>query len=132
MNQRDEFRKVFFNAWRKYKQQLPVEPLEAQLIEIISLHPEYHTLLEQPENTPIEEESNPFLHMSLHLALREQIATNRPVGIKTLYHALGERFGDNHMAEHQMMEQLADTLWQAQQSGVMPDEKMYLEKLMRL
>ena len=112
---------------------MPVEPLESQLIEIILLHPEYHALLNEPENLQADQftETNPFLHMSLHLALREQVSTNRPKGILEIYQAVCSQFQDVHLAEHHMMECLANILWQAQQSGQMPDEQVYLELLKR-
>ncbi|MDR3476895.1 MAG: DUF1841 family protein [Gammaproteobacteria bacterium] len=132
--ERDELRKVFFEAWRKYQLRSPIEPLESQLINIILLHPEYHALLSQPDNLQVENfnETNPFLHMSLHLAIREQVATNRPPGIQQIHQHLCEQFNDVHNAEHHMMECLADILWHAQQSGKMPDEQVYLERLKKL
>ena len=132
--EREEMRKVFFEAWRKHGLQLPVEPLEGQLIDIMLLHPEYHSLLTQPENFQAEDfpEANPFLHMSLHLAIREQVGTNRPLGIKEIHHKLTHKFQDLHAEEHHMMDCLADVLWQAQQSGKVPDERVYLEKLLSL
>jgi hypothetical protein len=132
--ERDELRKVFFESWRKHQSRLPIEPLEAQLIDIILMHPEYHDLLNQPENVAIENfnETNPFLHMSLHLAIREQVATNRPQGIQLIYEKLCEKYSDVHIAEHHILECLADMLWQAQQNDKMPDEKIYLERLKQL
>lgn len=132
-NNRDEMRLVFFNAWRKHLQHLPVEPLEAQLIEIILLHPEYHTLLSDPENQHQDyDETNPFLHLSLHLAIREQVGTDRPAGIKKIYQDLCVKQQNILHVEHMMMNCLADILWQAQQSGNMPDEAVYLVQLKNL
>jgi hypothetical protein len=70
--------------------------------------------------------------MSLHLAIREQVATNRPQGIQLIYEKLCEKYSDVHIAEHHILECLADMLWQAQQNGKMPDEKIYLERLKQL
>jgi hypothetical protein len=133
-NDRNELRQVFFSAWRKHQQRLPMEPLEAQLIEIILLHPEYQPILDDPENFKAENfaEENPFLHLSLHLAIREQVSTNRPAGIKKFYATLCEKTKNVLLAEHQMMDCLADILWQAQQKGTMPEEEMYLEALKTL
>ncbi len=129
---RDQLRKVFFDAWQKYKQHLPIEPLEAQLIEIMLLHPEYHSVLDQPDNFHLHDfaESNPFLHMSLHLAIREQVNTNRPAGIQAIYQQHCVKSQDAHIAEHIMMDCLAEVLWQAQQDGKMPDEENYLRLLL--
>jgi hypothetical protein len=133
-NDRDSLRQVFFNAWHKHLQKLPVEQLEAQLIEIMLLHPEYHSILENPESFKAENfgGENPFLHLSLHQALREQISTNRPAGIKNIFTSLCHKTGDVLMAEHRMIDCLADVLWQAQQQNIMPDEEVYLEVLRKL
>jgi hypothetical protein len=126
---RDDYRKVFFEAWRKHKEKQVLEPLEGQLVEIILMHPEYHTLLNDPQNNQSKsfDEENPFLHLSLHLGIREQVSTNRPAGIKQIYQALLEKYRDVLTVEHKMMEHLAKTLWDAQKNGQMPDESIYLE-----
>lgn len=131
---RDQLRNVFFECWRKYQERLPLEPVESQLLDVILLHPEYHNVLSDPDNFRAHDfgEANPFLHMSLHLALREQVNTNRPVGIEIIHHKLVVKYQDLHVAEHHMIECLANVLWQAQQDGKMPDEKNYLMNLKRL
>jgi hypothetical protein len=133
-NDRNQLRKVFFDAWHKHNEQLPIEALDAQLIDIILLHPEYHPILSNPEKFQTEDfrEENPFLHMSLHLAIREQINTNRPAGIKEIFTALCHKLTDALLAEHLMMECLGQALWQAQHNKMMPDEQNYLEKLRKL
>lgn len=133
-NDRDDYRKVFFDAWRKHKENQLLEPVEAQLVAIMTLHPEYHAILEDPQNNQNKDfdASNPFLHMSLHLGIREQVSTNRPTGIQDIHKKLSEKYQDVHIAEHKMMEYLAKTLWDAQQSGKMPDEMAYLEGLKKL
>jgi hypothetical protein len=97
-------------------------------------HPEYHAVLDHPEQFKAEDfqEGNPFLHMSLHLAIREQINTNRPAGIASVYQTLSQQSGDALMAEHKMMECLGQFLWEAQQNQAMPDEQVYLEALRKL
>lgn len=132
--ERDECRKVFFESWYKYNNKLLLEPLEAKLIEIILLHPEYHPLLNDPKNIQFNDfvEHNPFLHMSLHLALHEQITTNRPNGIKQIYSTICSKLNDYHSAEHKMIDCLAQLLWDAQQMGRMPDESEYLQNLQKL
>lgn len=133
-SERDELRKMYFTAWEKHLKKLPVEPLEAQIIAIILQHPEYHAFLENPDKHQAQDfiEGNPFLHLGLHLALREQISTNRPFGIKDIYHDLMQKYADNLLVEHRMMECLERVLWEAQRSGVMPDEGGYLESLQKL
>lgn len=131
---RNEYRKMFFDTWSKHKGNQVLEPVQAQLVAIILAHPEYHPILDDPTNNHAKDfdDSNPFLHMSLHLGIREQVATNRPEGIKDVYHHLCEKYQDVHKAEHHMMEYLAKVLWDAQQSGKMPDEAVYLEGLKKL
>jgi hypothetical protein len=134
---RDQMRRMYLEAWRKFSSKAPLEPLEAQLAAVIAEHPEYVTWLEAgdqalgAEFTPEGGQQNPFLHMGLHLAIREQIATNRPAGIAEVHQKLSARLGV-HDAEHAMLEPLAETLWEAQRQGRMPDEQVYLERLRKL
>jgi hypothetical protein len=134
---RDELRRRYVNAWRRHREGLPLEPLDAQIADLIALHPEYHALLESPEGaahdfTVEQGRSNPFLHMGLHLAIREQVATRRPPGIELVHQQLSRALGDVHAAEHRMIEVLAETLWEAQRAGHAPDEQRYLERLRHL
>lgn len=135
---RDELRRVYIEAWRKHRERLPMEPLEAQVADVIALHPEYQAALEQPDEvverdyTPEGEQSNPFLHMGLHLAVRDQIATDRPAGIRRAYEALARRMGSEHDAEHRIIECLAEALWEAQRAQRLPDEQAYLERVKSL
>jgi hypothetical protein len=135
---RDQMRRMYRDAWRKFSAREPLQPLEAQLAAVISEHPEYLPWLESGEQAlhaefpPEAGRENPFLHMGLHLAIREQVATNRPAGIADIHRELSKRLGDAHAAEHAMLERLAETLWEAQRSGVAPDEHRYLERLRSL
>jgi uncharacterized protein DUF1841 len=135
---RDQLRRMYLEAWRKFSARAPLEPLEAQLAAVIAEHPEYVPWLEGGDAalgadfTPEGGRENPFLHMGLHLAIREQVATNRPAGIAEVHQKLSERLGSPHEAEHAMLEPLAETLWDAQRQGRMPDEQVYLERLRRL
>jgi hypothetical protein len=135
---RDELRRVYVEAWRKHREGLPMEPLEAQVADIVVLHPEYQAVLEDPDNavdrdyTPEGGQANPFLHMSLHLAVRDQIATDRPPGIRAAFQALAARIGSAHDAEHRIIECLAEALWEAQRAGRAPDEQAYLRRVQKL
>lgn len=135
---RDELRRFYVEVWRKYRQQEKLQPLEAMIAEVIALHSEYHALLDDEQKAVTEEfsidsgQGNPFMHMGMHLGLREQISTDRPAGIRTIHTALTKRTGDLHAAEHMMMECLGQAMWEAQQSGVAPNEENYLECLRRL
>lgn len=133
---RGELRRMYQDAWRKRLDGTPSSPLETQIADIVALHPEYHdavtaTDLEQ-DFTPAGGKTNPFLHMGLHLGIREQVATNRPAGIATVQQTLATRLGDAHDAEHRMIDCLAETLWEAQSSKQAPDEEKYLERLRQL
>ena len=135
---RDGLRRHYLEAWRKYRAGTPLEPLEHQLASVIEQHAEYHALLEDEaaalgrDYTPESGQSNPFLHLGLHLAIREQVATDRPPGIAAVHRELVRRLGDRHEAEHLMMERLGEALWLSQRSGRPPDEAAYLESLRRL
>lgn len=131
---RGEMRKVFFNAWSKHQQHLPLEALEVEIINVITLHPEYRPLLEQPERYQDHDfhDNNPFLHLSLHLAIREQIQMDRPKGIQKIFHAATNKWGDVHTVEHKIMDCLAQFIWEGQQSGITPDENKYLDYLNRI
>jgi hypothetical protein len=137
-NNRDAYRQTFFLAWQKHLKKLPLEPLETALVKIILLHPEYHSLIEQPATYQQQEfntEENPFFHLSLHLALQEQINTNRPAGIQALYQHLisqTERYDHPHQIEHEMMHCLAQMMWKMQQTGLMISEEEYLAALKKL
>jgi len=134
---REELRRRYVAAWQRQREGLPLEPLDAQIADVIALHPEYHALLEGPdaltrEFTVQAGGVNPFLHMSLHLGLREQLATGRPAGIGDVYARLARRLSSAHEAEHRMVDVLGETLWESQRFGRAPDEQAYLEKLRRL
>ena len=135
---RNQLRSMFFNAWNKHKNSMIMEPLEATIAKIIELHPEYHSLLEDEANnldrdyTPEMGQTNPFLHMAMHISIQEQLSTQRPAGINELYQSMLKRFKDPHETEHQMMECLGQMLWQAQSENKMPDENDYLGCLNQL
>jgi hypothetical protein len=135
---RDQLRRVYLEAWRKRREGLPIEPLEAQVADVIALHPEYHAALERGDDaldrdyTPESGQSNPFLHMGLHLAVRDQIATDRPAGIRKAFQSVAARLGSEHEAEHRIIECLAEAMWEAQRSGRPADEAAYLQRVLRL
>lgn len=134
--QRDALRRMYLEAWQRYQEGLPLTPLQAQVADVVALHPEYHALL-TPEAldrdwTPEQGQTNPFLHMGMHLALREQVSTDRPQGIRDVHTLLTRREDSTHEAEHRMMEPLGAALWDAQRQGVAPDEQRYLAALRSL
>lgn len=136
-NDRNELRRTFFDCWKARKQQQPLDAMQQIIANIVELHPEYHGLLEnetalERDYLPEQGETNPFLHMSMHVALHEQISTDRPAGIKLVYQKLSLQHGSAHDAEHAMMDCLGEALWQAQRNNAMPDEQAYLDCLRKL
>ena len=131
---REQVREMFFATWRKYRAGEPLAGIETLALEVIVQHPEYHSLLSQPERyreKDYTDESNPFLHMSLHLALAEQRSIDQPPGIAARLQALVERHGDRHEATHQAIECLAEVMWRAQRDRLPPDTQAYLSCLDR-
>jgi hypothetical protein len=129
---REQAREMFFGAWRKYRAGEPLAGIEALALEVILLHPEYHEALGHPERSRDKDyfdESNPFLHMSLHVALEEQLSIDQPPGIARRFQALLSKFQDRHEALHQALECLAETVWQAQRGRASPDAAAYLDCL---
>jgi hypothetical protein len=130
---REQLRQSYAEAWCKQLARLPLTPLESMIADVIAVHPEYQALVAdakaarsfEPGADPGAE--NPFLHMGLHMAVREQASIDRPPGIRELRRTLETRLGNPHRAEHALMEALAETLMEAQRSGHPPDEMHYLE-----
>ena len=134
---RRDLRRAWVEAWSKSRAGQPLEPQERLLAEVVAEHPEYHAALEsadalEHEYPPEAGRTNPFLHMALHMAIREQLTTDRPPGARDLYAKLLPRFADAHRLEHAFMECLAETIWDAQRTGTVPDEARYLDRLRRI
>lgn len=131
---REQVRQFFCAVWRKHSERLPLAGAEITAADIVARHPEYHTLLSQPEAaveqewTPENGQMNPFLHLSLHLAIIEQISIDQPPGIRMAFHALRARL-DEHDAEHIVLECLGETLWRAQREGKALDGAAYLSAI---
>ena len=137
-NDRNSLRQYYIDAWKKAQNNQPLEPLEKIIVDTISQHPEYQSVLIDSDTAlgreylPEMGATNPFMHMGMHIAIHEQLGTNRPDGIREVYGKVVKQCGDPHKAEHHMMECLAEMMWQAQRSGTAPDEKEYLRKLKKL
>lgn len=134
---RRALRQVYFRAWCKHQAAEPLEAAEQRIVDIVQRHPEYHALLSQPEAAadrdwlPESGESNPFLHMGMHIAIEEQLAIDQPPGIRLHYAHLCRHHGDEHAAQHRMMECLGEMLWQAGRDQRPPDLQFYLDCLKR-
>ncbi|HKU85609.1 MAG TPA: DUF1841 family protein [Casimicrobiaceae bacterium] len=134
---RDEARRFLTEAWRKYRAGEPLSALEQTAAQLVAMHPEYHAIVEAPERhldrdyRPEQGELNPFLHLSLHLAVAEQLAIDQPPGIVAQYERLRAARGDAHAALHAVLECLGEVVWQAQRHGGTPDARLYLDCLAR-
>ncbi len=131
---RNQLRQMYKTAWEKSLQKQSMSALEIQIADVIREHPEYHNFVTQLEQDFLPElgQTNPFLHMGLHLGLREQISTNRPAGISEIYQQLIQQFASPHEAEHRMIDCLAEAMWSSQQNNLPPDEARYLNCLKQL
>jgi len=131
---RDQARAFFIESWRKQRTNESMQPMEQLVADIVQSHPEYQALLEAPDAgdrdfTPEDGTINPFLHLSLHLAIEEQLAIDQPPGIKAAFEACVERRGNAHEARHDVLESLGETIWEAQRSGKPLDADAYLERV---
>ena len=132
---REQLRSAYRDVWRKWRVRLPLQPLEMQIADVIREHPQYHDLLQADASRKQEFEpdgENPFLHLGLHLALREQIGTDRPAGIAVIHRQLISLSQSAHLAEHRMMDVLAGVLAEFQHGRQPSPEARYLERLRRL
>ena len=125
---RKKQREFLANSWQKYTSNKPLEPLEEQLVSIIKIHPEYHNLIGNidSEYFPEQGEANPFLHINLHLALRDQLSLNQPKGVKEVHQKLIKQYKDQHIAEHLMMECIAKMIYLSQKNNTTIDQESYL------
>lgn len=133
---RNELRQMYADAWRKFRRAEILSPLEGQIAQVVEDHPEYQAIISgedlDAEFTPEGGRTNPYLHMGLHLAIRDQVGTDRPAGIRDIFQQLVAKTGDPLEAEHRMLDCLAETLWEAQSRNAEADEQTYLERLRSL
>lgn len=132
-----EVRQFFCETYRKSQEGLILTPIETIAARWIEQHPEYHDLLSQLDKAlnadfSVEKgQTNPFLHLSMHLSITEQISINQPVGIRDAFMTLANRLGDEHMAQHEIMDSLGEMLWQSQRTGTPPDGEVYIQNIQR-
>jgi len=134
---REEARRFLTDSWAKFRSQAPLTDLEQIAAGLIALHPEYHSVLEQPDRhtsrdfAPETGDVNPFLHLSLHLAAAEQLAIDQPPGICAEFARIRAARGDEHAALHAVVECLGEVVWHAQRHRTPPDGALYLACLKR-
>jgi hypothetical protein len=130
---RGEARAFLFDLWDKHAAGAPLTPLESMALAIVLEHPEYHAVLRQRERYqerdwhPEGGETNPFLHLQMHLAIEEQVSIDQPPGIRAAVARLEARRGSAHEARHDVMECLAEVIWNAQRHGAAFDNAAYVE-----
>lgn len=135
--ERDKMRQFYADVWRKARENESMDAMETRVARVIEMHPEYQAMLINKQHLgneyhPELGQTNPFLHMGLHLGLQEQVALDRPAGIQAVYQTLGAKLKDVHDTEHAMMDCLAESLWLSQRDNVLPDEAAYLVCLNQL
>lgn len=134
---RDEVRKFFLETWSKHQAARPLVGLETTAVDVLAIHPEYHALLDSGDNVLNREfrvedgDVNPFLHLSLHLAIEEQLSIDQPKGLAETFNRIVSRRGDRHAALHVVLECLGETIWAAQRNNTPPDAEAYLECVRR-
>lgn len=135
---RTDIRDVFFNAWAKYNSGETLQGAECTIVHVALQHPEYHDVLSNRDKYSDRdyhvdgEETNPFLHMGMHVTIIEQISLDKPEGVRPRFGQLLHKIGHEHEVQHRMMECLGQWLWQAQQSNSPPSEQDYLDCLQRV
>jgi len=134
---RDEVRQFFCSAWQKRLTGGVLTPLEMTACAWMNLHPEYHPILINNEAishefTPEQGQTNPFLHLSMHLSISEQISIDQPPGIKLVAEQLSRKLDSEHEAHHQIMECLGHALWESQRNGQALDAIAYIESIRKL
>ena len=134
---RDQVREFFFALWAKSRAGMGLTALESIALALVMEHPEYQDVLANPERyrdrdwKPEGGETNPFLHLSLHLAIEEQVSIDQPPGIREAVGKLAAKHGSEHEARHAVMDCLAEIVWQAQRNGAPFDNAAYLDCLAR-
>jgi hypothetical protein len=132
---REQVRQFFFGVWAKYRASQVLAGAEQIALEAILAHPEYHPMLDDPgrylerDYPPELGETNPFLHLSMHLSIVEQISIDQPAGVRARYQQLLAQRGDVMQAQHEVMDCLGEMIWQSQRSGTTYDPLAYLQCL---
>ena len=132
-----DVRRFFCDAHSRQQQALPLTPMQALAAQWIAEHPEYHAELADVDAalaasyTVEAGRTNPFLHLSMHLTISEQVAIDQPRGIKQAFDLLAARLGSAHEAQHAAMECLGQMVWESQRSGLPPDGLAYLDCVRR-
>ena len=135
-SKRETYRQVFLDSWRAYQEGRPLEGVQTRIVAVILRHPEYHGLLADAQRglgqdfPPEQGRSNPYIHMSLHVALEEILALGEPAGIVDLFDSARRKLSENG-AEHLFVDCLGEMMWQAQRAGRAPEPTALLSCVRR-
>lgn len=133
----DDVRRFFCQVYVKQQTQSLLDPLEILAGEWVALHPEYHAVLADEASALKQQftgengDSNPFLHLSMHLSISEQCSIDQPRGIRQAVELLANKRNNLHEAHHEVMEALGTMLWESQRSGRPPDGQAYIDAVQR-
>jgi hypothetical protein len=134
---KEEVRRFFCDTWRKSVSGEVLTPLEAIARDWMLQHPEYEVELSDLDAALAADydaghgKSNPFLHLSLHLSVSEQISIDQPPGIREAFMGLAAKRGSEHEAHHEIMECLGEMLWTSQRNSLPPDGAAYVDCVIR-
>lgn len=132
-----DVRRFFCTAYARWRDGMPLEPMQAVAAVWIAEHPEVHPDLADEAAAldamySVEDgRTNPFLHLAMHLTIEEQCSIDQPTGIRQAVQLLAARRGSLHAAHHEVMECLGEMVWASQRSGLPPDGQAYLEAVRR-
>lgn len=132
-----DVRRFFCDAHRKRREGLPLTTMETLAADWTEQHPEYHAELDDVDAALAAVydvkagRTNPFLHLSMHLTISEQVSIDQPRGIKQAYDLLAAKRGSAHEAQHEVMECLGEMMWASQRSGQPPDGHKYIDCVRR-
>ena len=132
-----DVRRFFCETHARIRQGMPLDPMQAKAATWVDAHPEYHADLADLEAalaavyTVEDGRTNPFLHLSMHVSISEQVSIDQPQGIRQAFELLAARLGSAHAAQHAAMDCLGEMLWTSQRSGLPPDGEAYLDCVRR-
>jgi hypothetical protein len=132
-----DVRHFFCSVYAKARSGAPMQAIEILASQWIDEHPEYHADL-RDEAAALERmyevkdgQTNPFLHLSMHLSISEQCSIDQPRGIRQAVELLTARRDSLHEAHHQAMECLGQMVWESQRAGRPPDGAAYIDCVQR-
>ena len=132
-----DVRRFFCSTYSKALAGLPLEAIETIAAQWMDEHPEYaanfadEAAALRAMGDVKDGQTNPFLHLSMHLSISEQCSIDQPRGIRQAVELLTHRRNSLHQAHHEAMECLGAMLWESQQSGRAPDGHAYIACVQR-